>query len=349
MTTVRAPAPNAALRGQRGFALVIVLWVLAGLTVVAVTIASSTVASSEAVKLMRDRTRAEASFISSSARVKVLTATGIPTSTSIDGALGRMFVDARTSRVAKDEWVTLQDGRGLLNPNTTDALRLSALLTYCGAEASQVSSLVDALQDYIDEDDLKRLNGAEAFEYRQTALPRPRNARLMSTDELWRVLGWAALRDTWRSRGCDELVTVHNDGDFNVSTAPVQLLSALGMSDGAAQAITDARRDGLPVQAGGLFTQSLGGGGFLGLSGGVGRSIRVSHGLASVEWTLVYELEATPLRAGGPWRMHDLRYQPRAARVPAIGAALPPPSPELVDQASRPDDAASAPPVTPQR
>jgi general secretion pathway protein K len=351
---VTAPAPGrrmhpGATMAHRGFALAIVLWVLAGLTVVAVAVAASTSSSSEAVKLMRDRARAEAAFISSNARIKLLMATGLPTTTTIDSAQGRMYVDARSSRVSADEWVTLQDGRGLLNLNLGDPRRLAALLVYCGAEQAQAASLVEALQDYIDEDNLKRLNGAEAFEYRQAHAAGPRNARLLSSDEVWRVLGWAAIRDTWRARACDDLVTVHNDGDFNVGTAPVRLLTALGLSEDAALALTESRRDGLPTQAGGLFTQSFGGGGFLGLSGGVGRTVRVTHLLASVEWTMVYELEATPLRPGGPWRMHDLRHQSRRPGEPVTGTVLPPPPSDSVDQAILPNDAASASPATPQR
>ena len=53
---------------RRGFALVLVLWVLAGLTVVAVAVASSLRTSAESVKLLRDRVRAEAAIVAAKAQ-----------------------------------------------------------------------------------------------------------------------------------------------------------------------------------------------------------------------------------------------------------------------------------------
>jgi Type II secretion system (T2SS), protein K len=326
---------------QRGFALVIVLWVLAGLTVVAVAVASSTRASSESVKLLRERVRGEAQFLSTAARLQVLLATGVQGRGHIEGDRGRAYADGRSTRVAVDEWVSLQDTRGLINLNARAPERLSRLLAVCGASEQEVASLLDNLADYIDSDNLKRLNGAEAFDYRSANLPEPRNAKLMSRNEVWRVKGWAGPKSAWVAAGCDDLVTVHNDERFNPNTAPSTLLQVNGMTQEAASALVEARRDGLPsltIQRSGADANDPFG--FLG-GGFVGSTLRISHQAASVEWRLVYELELTPLREGGPWRLHDIRYPPRFPGTPTTQAELPAPDFQLPERDRAPRNASS--------
>lgn len=308
---------------QRGFALVMVLWVLAGLTVVAVAVASSLRVNSESVKLLRERVRNEADFLSTAARIQVMASTGEALRNTVESSRGRLFVDGRVQAVAPGEWVTVQDARGLLDLNQPGKL-LPGLLRRCGAAENMLGSLQDSLADYVDEDDLKRLNGAEAFDYRLAEMAAPRNADLMSREELWRVEGWPALQTAWQAAGCDALVTVHGDGRFNPNTAPALLLEASGMSAENAAALIDARQAGLPtreIQSGGsgAFNPfSLLGGGF------AGATMRVRHQAASVEWTLEYELQLTPSSEGGPWRMLELRYPPRAASTPEAATPLPP-------------------------
>ena len=343
LPSIQACRSNSAATGRarRGFALVMVLWVLAGLTVVAVAVASSTRASSESVKLLRERVRGESRFLSTSARLQVLLATGSPSRSHIEGDRGRALADGRSTRVGTDEWVSLQDTRGLINLNARAQERLSRLLVMCGAAESDVPSLVDALSDYTDADNLKRLNGAEAFDYRSADLPEPRNAKLLSRNEVWRVKGWAALKPAWQAAGCDDLVTVHNDERFNPNTAPFTLLQVNGLTPDAASALVESRRDGLPTLA---IQRSIGDPNdptsFLG-GGIVGNTLRISHQSTSVEWRLVYELELTPLREGGPWRVHDIRYPLRPTGTPPTQAELPAPDFQLPERDRAPRNAPS--------
>lgn len=337
----RRPARVVTRRG--GFALVIVLWVLAGLTVVAVAVASSARASSEALRALRDRVHAESAFLSTSSRLKMLMVTGLTGSTSIDGERGRLYADGRASRVGADEWVTVQDVNGLLNLNRFDNDRMAGLLVQCGAEPSTVDALRDALTDYADTDQLKRVNGAEAFEYRAAGLREPRNADLLSREELWRVKGWEAIHPAWRAADCDRWVTVRNDGTFNLNTAPAALMRASGLSPEAVVAAVEARRDGINLSQTGFLSGVSSGGGFA-VGGLVGRTLRVTHESAWVEWALAYELESTTTSDGGPWRMHEIRYPARAASAPSAGASLPPPVPDTAERTRSPQDAATDPP-----
>lgn len=330
----------------RGFALVIVLWVLAGLTVVAVVVASSAQVSNANVKALRERVQAEAAFLSTSARIRVIAATGQPQQSTINGVKGALVVDGRVTGVGPGETVSMQDTRGLLNLNRPAEEQLAALLRRCGAADEAVAELIDALGDYTDRDGDKRLNGAEAFEYRREGLPEPRNAPLMTRDELWRVKGWQALRAAWTASGCDAYVTVHNDRRFNPNTAPEALLVSAGMTPDAARALVESRREGFEVLANQAGPGVVTAGGFGAAGGFAGQTLRVTHRQGGGDWGLVYELELTPTRDGGPWRLHESRI-PRltAAPGPAL-ATLPAPDVELHDRQRAPTDASPTAPFS---
>lgn len=316
------------LAAPRGFALVVVLWVLAGLAVVAAAVASSVHSNAESVKLLRERVAAEEAFLSTSSRIKILAITAQRRSAYLIGERGILYMDGRTTRVSERESLVLQDGLGLAHLNRPQPFLFPALLRHCGAAERNVPALMDTLADYVDRDLLKRLNGAEASEYRADDLPPPRNAELLSRSELWRVKGWAAIRDSWRARGCDDLVTVEGRSGFNRNTAPLALLMASGMTQTQADALIEARNAGLPSTALATATpaEPLGSSTPYSVIAGsvVGDVFRVRHEMALLEWALQYDLELSPASPGGPWRMHDVRVVPPGKPSVAVWAELPP-------------------------
>lgn len=88
--------------------------------------------------------------------------------------------------------ITSEDAR--LNPNHIilrgDDQLLRDLFVFWGMDPDQASAYVDCLGDWIDEDDLERLNGAEAEAYARLGLPGlPPNRPLRSVSEMSQVLG----------------------------------------------------------------------------------------------------------------------------------------------------------------
>lgn len=293
-------------RRARGFALVIVLWVLAGLTVVAVAVASSMRSNAQSVKLLRERVLAEREFLSTSSRIKVIASTGMPRVGSFLSLRGQLMLDGRRTIVSDKESVVLHDSFGMVNLNTPYGEIWPNVLRFCGAAEADIPALMDALADYIDVDSLKRLNGAEAFEYSAAGLKPMRNAQLLSRDELWRVAGWAALRSTWMTRGCDDMVTVRGGLGFNRNTAPLSLLMASGLTEPQARDLIGARSAGLTVAE--VPNPAADGNPLMRISGGaVGDVFRVRHEMALLGWALQYEIELTSMSPGGPWRVHELR------------------------------------------
>lgn len=100
-----------------------------------------------------------------------------------------LALDDRPYRTLGDTLVQVQDNRGLLNLNVVDDERLGRFLGVLGVPPERRSALIDALRDYGDEDNLKRLNGAEVAEYAAAGLPPPRNAKLVTPLEARRIYG----------------------------------------------------------------------------------------------------------------------------------------------------------------
>ena len=73
--------------------------------------------------------------------------------------------------------------------NASDAL-LTRLLEGVGAKGPNAASLANKIADFRDADGLRRLNGAEADDYRRAGLPGgPKDAPFVAVEELGQVLG----------------------------------------------------------------------------------------------------------------------------------------------------------------
>ncbi|RZI80024.1 MAG: hypothetical protein EOP38_23750 [Rubrivivax sp.] len=316
-------------RRQGGFALAMVLWVLAGLAVVAATVASQAYTNAMSVKLLREQVNSERAVISATARAVVIASTALPRPLSMDSLSGRLLLDGRTMLLNKDERISFQDVRGLVHLGKASARRVTALMRLCGADERQAAELADVLADYQDGDDLKRLQGAETFEYRAKGLPPPRNSPLLSVNELRRLLGMEELAARWAEHQCDELVSTQGDGNFNRNTAPLGVLMMDGLDEAAARALISARGDGLPEQLGAGQNGPTNPFNWTGI-GSVGKVMRVRHQLQPIEWCSEFVLELTPSTGDRPWLIShpktlncQLPVEGRETRFPAVGFQVP--------------------------
>ena len=108
------------------------------------------------------------------------------------------------------------------NPDRIEILR--RYLEVKGIELNERSRMIDCLLDWVDPDDLVRLNGAEAEEGYQ-----PANALLVRIDELKKVKGWDTITST---PGWDDEFTVNSTGPVDLAWAPRDVLRALpGFTD----------------------------------------------------------------------------------------------------------------------
>lgn len=117
----------------------------------------------------------------------------------------------------------LQDEAGLLPLSWNDLTRLDRFLEFHGVNAERAPRLRDALLDYVDKDDLVRLEGAESREYRRAHRAPPPNRPLLLPSELSQVLGWDALPPEQLGRMAS-LVTPYYGGTINLNSVPGVLL-----------------------------------------------------------------------------------------------------------------------------
>lgn len=178
---------RASLRGQRGIALVLVLWLTALLTVIAGGFAYA----------MRNEAQAARNTISL-AQARALA----------DGAVARTVFELMRPRTIAGVWapdglvhVWTEDGMrvaasavdesGKIDINVAaDALLKGLLQTAGQLDADTAARFVDVIGDWKDADDLRRPNGAEAADYQAAGLPyKPANAAFETVADLQRVLG----------------------------------------------------------------------------------------------------------------------------------------------------------------
>jgi general secretion pathway protein K len=152
-----------------------------------------------------------------------------------------------------------------LNRATEDELR--AFLTAKGIDASLVDGLAQAMMDWRDPDDFRRLHGAERDEYiKAGARELPRNGPFETVDELRFVRG---MTPRLLSKMIDD-VSVFGSGQVNVNIASAAvLMSVPGITPLAAEIIVQARRanrriesvrqltDMLPTQARASFERAM--------------------------------------------------------------------------------------------
>ncbi len=146
--------------------------------------------------------------------------------------------------------IRITDESGKININTlTDSsgVLLSNLLVNLGLGKEEADSIVDAILDWKDSDELVRLHGAES-EYYQS-LPNPyksKNAPFDTIDELLRVKGITpdVLYGTDNRRGLIHFITLNSNSDkISLKTAPKEILMAIpGMTDDTAESILANRQ-----------------------------------------------------------------------------------------------------------
>lgn len=136
-------------------------------------------------------------------------------------------LDDRAYHTADGTIVQMQDNRGLINLNNVSNERLSRLLNMLGVPYGQHSMLIDTLADYIDTDNLKRLNGGEEMEYRSRKLPPPRNSPMITPFEARNVLGWREQKTLWKDDALSALTTTAQTFATNPTTAPWQVLATI--------------------------------------------------------------------------------------------------------------------------
>jgi general secretion pathway protein K len=228
-----------ARRGERGVALIVVLWVLVLLSMIAGTLIAEGRTEARLARNQRDRAVAEAAA-----------------DAGVYSAI-LMLLDPRTEKRWRSDGstnhltfaghaltVSVQDEHGKIDLNTASDALLLGLFQSAGLSPDAAATMVDRIVDWRTPGDLHRLNGAKEPEYRSAGYAYgPRNAPFESVSELRLVMG---MTPELYDRVAPALTVYSGAQDIDPAAAPPQALAALpGMSDERLAALLKARADGL--------------------------------------------------------------------------------------------------------
>lgn len=338
-------------RAQRGFVLAMTLWILAAMAVV---VGLLTLWSLDAVRnAASEREQVEDLVAMQGTRDTLLylgatrarNRAGLPPEPLSEGERARRLLDdfgmfatgPRGGEIRLDDQpyrglaaagFSLQDEGGLFQVAVPRAEDLQRLLRSQGVPADVVPRFTDALLDYTDADELRRLEGAEAREYRRDGRAAPPNRRLLLPVELARVLGWEALPAGARAR-LPGLVTTFESGAVNLNTMPEALLPAwiAGCPENCRRLVE--RRQRLPFASGRevelLLGVTLPGDSAIGYRFLASDTLRMTvWGRSGVAWRI--HVRFTPIAdQRGPWSIlaaHPVSRPPEDAIAQPTGSSL---------------------------
>ena len=182
----RIPASAAAPRGERGIALIIVLWITIMLTVIAGGFAFAM--RSEAMSARNALSLAQARAAANGAVERMafeLARPRYPAAWLADGQ-PRAWRDGDVQIVA-----SAVDESAKIDLNSAPDTLLKGLIEKVGgADPDATAKIVDAIFDWRDPDDVRRPNGAEEADYKMAGLKqKPANMPFETVSELARVMG----------------------------------------------------------------------------------------------------------------------------------------------------------------
>lgn len=232
-------------RGSRGYILVSTIWLLAFLSVAAAAVgqwysrslalAGDRVgdASSKADELSTRATLlyriVSSDLAQSGIFLTALAADPGPGSARTwvrDGSPDIVF-DGMAYQGYGDTRFAVQDESGLRGLIPQSIGRTRDFLISRGVDYPRAEILATRLADYVDSDDLVRINGAEATEYRFLGLDPPPNRLLESVYELKGVLGWSELDSLWEDQDLFGEISLRWAGKPSPGAAPRGILERM--------------------------------------------------------------------------------------------------------------------------
>jgi len=248
---------------QKGFILVATLWILAMLSIAASFFALWTQRTVNIAQTRQMDIQGEIDLLGTQANIVYLLTTQRFTiggltlpDVSLDKAQEEMDYDDISilpigNEIALDDrpyfghgkaFFAIQDEGGLININLETRHTLGRLLGLLGVEANLHEPLIAKLKDYIDMDDLHRINGAESYHYERRNLPPPTNRYLFHQMEIQRILDWGEQSTLWENHQLKQLTHLWLAVRPNINTAPSLVLqAAYNISEKSAESIIKMR------------------------------------------------------------------------------------------------------------
>lgn len=299
---------------DKGFALVVVIWIGVLLALIAAAFTSSVRSRIRATASQSATVRGEA-FADAGVRLAMLDLLNVPTASTkpqrfVPGGTPVLCAIGADASLA----IAIEDEDGKINLNTQNGDLLMALFAGLGASQSDARRYADRVMDFRDSDDDKRADGAERAEYPAGREAGPKNANFASADELDQVLGIpAGIRDLAKRY----LTTASVQDGFDPTTAP-EALKALIVRGAGGIVVSQSDR---PLSDGITISSDLP----LGFAATSRRQAYAIHSEALLASGGRFVSEAIVTLPDGPDGVPLLHRWRRGASILPEGKAIPPP------------------------
>ena len=145
-----------------------------------------------------------------------------------------------------------KEGKININVAVRNGLILNELLLQAGVKEKKTrDTIVDSIQDWVDKDDLHRLNGAEDSYYLSLTPPyRAKDGRFSTVEELLLIKGVTAeifygtpYKDVEEGgfKGLVNFISITGSNRVNINSAPEEVLRALGYDDAKLDTLLSGR------------------------------------------------------------------------------------------------------------
>lgn len=208
------------IKSRKGFALILVLWILSLLTIMAGSFALTMRRESSIIAGIKNNAGAAYSAEAGIAVGQMLLLH--PDQNKRWRADGNIYqVNFGETRVR----IRMLSESGKIDINKADQPMLQNLMEHSALEEEKQAKLIGAIIDWRDGDDLKSLEGAEKDEYRKAGLKyQPRNKPFQSLEELQMVLGMDEKTLNW----LQPLITIYSgQAQVNTKVASAKVLKIL--------------------------------------------------------------------------------------------------------------------------
>ncbi len=218
------------LRSKKGSAIIIVLIIsiiAMSLTLFAIDISKKIVQSSE---MLMDKLHAKIGVESEIEKLKFYASTGnfhssYMTNTFTTILPEKLYLDGRAQKIDNNTILRIKDSGGFINIWSPSKRFIEALLKNDNISASKIAIILNSLDDWYDDNNLRELNGAEKNYYRLKGYSySPRNSNGAQSIYEWRII-----------RGFDNktfdylksYLILSPHWNPNINTMPAPLLSAI--------------------------------------------------------------------------------------------------------------------------
>ena len=286
------------------------LWLIAGLTIVVALVGDAALTAKQRIAQLRERIDFTQSAISTRAELQYRLSASRPTSAGLTDGVTLIWTNDTPYQARPHSLVQIQDHGGLIKLNGLNRALLTNYLQTCGVPSDKTESLIDALEDYTDNDHLTRINGAERETYALQGKKPPRNNPLLAVPEIWSVLGWDTYRQILTDNQCAQHFTTQHHvslmgSQINLATAPGPVLKAIGLTEEAIEDIEKAKGDhqALAERAAqsNANTGNLFGSGVYSL-----KNLRIRHTHPTGPWVMEYTLNLDIANPDRPWTITQL-------------------------------------------